>query len=511
MSLQAYRRKRDFGKTSEPAANTHTNNAHRFVVQKHAASRLHYDLRLQVGSSLKSWAVPKGIPYQHGQKRLAVQVEDHPVTYADFEGQIPKDQYGGGTVLLWDRGTFVSLTSSPAKDLKRGKLHFVLNGEKLKGEWYLVRLRTDDQWLLIRAGEDMKPVSQRQDDTSVLSGKTMYQLARKVDNAAKVGRKPLIGFIEPMKAKLSTSPPSGDWLYEIKFDGWRAIAIIANSETRLISRNNKDIGSKFPLLLEALLKLRAEDAIVDGEIVALDTKGRSSFQLLQAHELKEERPPIFFYAFDLLHCDGESLLTVPLEERKARLEKLLPDSDGPLRFSDTLGSEAKPLLAQASKLKLEGLIGKRRRSRYEPGRRSGAWIKLKLSREQEFVIGGYTEPNGARSCFGSLLLGYYLKGDLRFAGKVGTGFNQKALTAIHQTMQDISRVTCPFADLPETKIGRWGQGIGAAELKHCSWVKPMLVCQVKYAEWTTEGKLRHPVFIALRNDKAAREVVRESE
>ena len=508
MSLEAYRRKRDFQKSSEPAAKSHEANGHRFVIQKHAASRLHYDFRLQIGGTLKSWAVPKGIPYQHAEKRLAVQVEDHPVAYANFEGEIPKGQYGGGTVMVWDQGTFEPLTRSPAKDLKGGKLHFVLHGQKLEGEWYLVRLRTEDQWLLIRGGKDMKPVSKRQDDLSVISGKTMTQLASKPD--AKRKRKPLPEFVEPMKAKLIKTSPNGDWLYEIKFDGWRAIAIKGDDETRLLSRNNKDLGAKFPSLLKALSELKAEEVMMDGEIVALDEKGRSSFQLLQAFESEGTDTPLFFYAFDLLECDGESFVAKPLEERKARLEKLIPDSNGPIRFSATLGGDEKPLLAEAKKLGLEGLIGKRQHSRYEPGHRSGAWIKLKLQSEQEFVIGGYTEPQGTRSSFGSLLLGYYQNGDLHFAGRAGTGFTRKSLAALHKILRRISRATCPFVNLPEKERGRWGQGLTTTEFKRCHWVTPNLVCQIRFAEWTKDGKLRHPVFLGLRNDKKARDVIREA-
>ncbi len=510
MSLQAYRKKRDFRKTTEPAAKSDGKSQHRFVIQKHAASRLHYDLRLQVGGTLKSWAVPKGVPYAHSEKRLAVQVEDHPVSYAGFEGQIPKGQYGGGTVMVWDQGTFNPLTKTPAKDLKGGKLHFVLNGTKLQGEWYLVRLKTEDQWLLIRGGEDMKPVSKRQDDTSVVSGKTMKQLAQKESATPQHKRRAPLAFIEPMKAKLTKSPPPGDWLYEIKFDGWRAIAIKDASGVRLLSRTNKDLSAKFPALVEAIPDLKTSEAIVDGEIVALDGKGRSSFQLLQAYGGEASQPPVFFYAFDLLHCDGKGLLSKPLEERKALLETLIPDSSSPIRFSAALGHEAKPLLAQAGKLGLEGLIGKRQQSHYEPGRRTGAWIKLKIENEQEFVIGGYTDPKGSRSAFGSLLLGYYQKGKFLFAGKVGTGFNEKSLTTIHKALRGILRATCPFANLPEKELGRWGQGITLAEFKRCHWVKPTLVCQVKFAEWTTDGKLRHSVFHGLRNEKKAREVIRET-
>ena len=423
MSLREYRRKRDFEKTVEPKGAGSTNgNGHRFVIQKHAASRLHYDFRLELDGTLKSWAVPKGIPYAKGEKRLAVQVEDHPVSYIDFEGIIPKGQYGGGTVMVWDRGAFKALTPTPSKDLASGKLHFILDGKKLKGEWYLVRLRDAKQWLLIRGKSDMRPVTKKMDDTSALSGRTMKALAAgsKVWNSDRSSAKPSVAdvkekrsrpltvkFIEPMKARLVASPPPGESVYEIKLDGFRAIALKQGRQVRLFSRNEKDLREKFPEVVDGIARLSAEEAIIDGEIVALDSKGRSSFQLLQARELGRERPAIYYYAFDLLQLNGKDLRNAPLVDRKARLEELLKKPPDVLRFSASLGGNAARLLKQARRLGLEGLIGKRTDSVYESGRRSGAWIKLKLNREQEFVIGGYTKPEGSRKNFGALLIGCY--------------------------------------------------------------------------------------------------------
>jgi bifunctional non-homologous end joining protein LigD len=517
MSLKEYRRKRNFRKTAEPPAAASRSRTHGFVVQKHDASRLHYDFRLEMDGRLKSWALPKGLPYEKGERHLAVHVEDHPVAYADFEGTIPQGQYGGGTVMLWDRGTYEPLTPSPSKDLKKGKLHFALHGDKLRGEWYLVRLRgEDDQWLIIKGGESMKPVSKKADDQSVLTRRTMKQLARgdRVWQSARGSRKhraavPLPDFVEPMKARPVSTAPNGDWLYEIKFDGWRALALKGGSQCRILSRNEKDFGAKFPEVMESVAELEARDAILDGEIVALDEKGRSSFQLLQAYDLGEKRPPILFYAFDLLQLDGEDLKNRPIEDRRALLEHLLIRPPGVVRLSSTLGSEAEPLLAQARKLGLEGLIGKRRGSAYESGRRSGAWIKLKLIREQEFVIGGYTEPEGTRQFFGALIVGYYRGKDLIFAGKVGTGFNTKLLRALHARFRGMERETCPFANLPMPKGSKWGKAITRAEMKFCHWLDPQLVCQIKFGEWTRDGRLRQPVFLGLREDKDAREVVRE--
>ncbi len=528
MSLKEYTRKRDFQKTAEPPARTAKHPAgHRFVIQKHDASHLHYDFRLELGGALKSWAVPKGVPYAKGEKRLAMQTEDHPLAYIDFEGTIPKGQYGGGTVMVWDQGTFEPLSKTPAKDLAHGKLHFTLHGKKLKGEWYLVRLRQDNQWLLIRGGADLKPVSPRQEDTSVLSGHSMRELSRGdrvwASSATSTHKSPRVpaakkrrvqaarlpDFVEPMMARLTAHVPKGHWFYEIKFDGYRALALKGGSQVRLLSRNEKDFGGKFPELMTALLSLPAQDAIIDGEVVALDPKGRSSFQLLQARELGEERPPLLYYAFDLLLLDGEKLTDLPIGERREKLRHLLRNAPDEVRYSDSLGGNATPLLKQAKKLGLEGLIGKREDSVYEIGKRTGAWIKLKLRQEQEFVIGGYTDPEGTRSHFGSLLVGVYQSKKLIFTGKVGTGFDHKLLGTLHTAFRKIATDTCPFVNIPEKRSGRWGQGVTLAEMKRCHWVKPVMVCQIKFGEWTRDDRLRQPVFLGLREDKDARQVVRE--
>jgi bifunctional non-homologous end joining protein LigD len=319
----------------------------------------------------------------------------------------------------------------------------------------------------------------------------------------------LPAFAEPMKAKLADAIPSGDWMYEIKFDGFRALALRGGSETRLLSRNEKDFGGKFPEVMDAVSRLDVRDAIIDGEIVALDEKGRSSFQLLQAFELGQKRPPIFYYAFDLLRLNGIDLRDLPVEKRKAKLEKLLAESRGDIRYSASLGTDATKILDQARQLGLEGLIGKRVGSQYETGRRSGNWIKLKLHHEQEFVIGGYTEPEGSRSHFGALLVGTYEGEELKFAGKVGTGFNEKLLNTLSGMFKKIPSETCPFSDLPEKRAGRYSQGVTASEMRLCHWVNPKLVCQIKFGEWTRDHRLRQPVFLGLRDDKDPKDVVRE--
>ncbi len=525
MSLKAYSRKRDFKKTSEPRGQLSPNRPRRrFVIQKHAASRLHYDLRLEMDGTLKSWAVPKGVPYAKGERRLAVEVEDHPVSYIDFEGAIPKGQYGGGTVMVWDQGTFEPLSDSPLKELAGGKLHFLLKGKKLQGEWYLVRLRDGKQWLLIRGKNDLLPISKKMDDTSALSGRSMAGLS----NGYGVGRsqepiKPArpashgnsvkssaVLFVEPMKAKfVKSAPRGGQWLYEIKFDGYRALALKSGGGVRLLSRNEKDFAGKFPQLLEAVAQLEVQDVVLDGEIVALDADGRSSFQLLQAYDLGQERPPIFFYAFDLLQLNGKDFKNQPVTNRKAALAKLLKKPPGVIRFSPALSGGVSALLKQAQRLGLEGLVGKREDSSYEAGRRSGAWIKLKLRREQEMVIGGYSNPSGTRNHFGALLVGYYERKRLKFAGKVGTGFDEALMKRLYGKFQSLLIPECPFENLPDKKQGRYGQGVTPAAMERCHWLKPELVGQIQFSEWTRDDKLRQPVFLGLREDKKAGEVVRE--
>lgn len=542
MSLRRYHEKRDFARTPEPrSGKTREAGGRLFVIQKHAASRLHYDFRLELGGTLKSWAVPKGPPMKRGEKRLAMQVEDHPLSYARFEGVIPEGQYGGGTVMVWDIGSFEPLDPHPLRSLAAGKLRFLLSGKKLEGEWHLVRMRSKDEggkqpWLLLRGGSDARPLSARAEDSSVLSGRSLKAIAAASDAAwtpkvagnrgarsvssrgktsspkkapAPRAKKLPVPFFEPMKARLTAAPPEGDWRYEIKFDGFRALAFRDPGGVRLLSRNDKDLAAKFPDIRDAVEKLKDPHTVLDGEIVALDAGGRSSFQLLQAYESGEERPPLLYYAFDLPFAGGEDLRALPLEDRQARLAQLLRRPPARIRLSEPLSGDGAALLEQARELGLEGLIGKRAGSAYEAGRRSGAWIKLKTHREQEFVIGGYTEPEGARSSLGALLVGVYEKKSLRFCGKVGTGFTAASLRALHARMRRLERKACPFANLPEPRAGRYGAGVTAAEMRRCHWVRPELVCQVKFSEWTRDGKLRQPVFLGLREDKDAGDVIRE--
>ena len=555
MGLKEYNAKRNFRQTAEPAGAARKRFAVAkgpfFVVQKHDATRLHYDFRLEMDGVLKSWAVPKGFPTAHGDRRLAVEVEDHPIDYARFEGTIPEGNYGAGTVMVWDLGSYEVSGRDPLKALKSGKLHLTLRGKKLKGEWTLVRMRPREhenkpQWLLLKSGDELPKISTRAEDQSALTRRSMKKIA--TDNDAQwqsnrgkqsAGARPAsrlirpskspeirfkqaedeithsrlpkrkAEFVEPMKAVLVDNLPKGDdWVYELKFDGVRALALKRGKDVQLISRNAKDFTAKFPEVSSALKKLPCKEAVLDGEIVALDEEGRSSFQLLQARELSGERPPIFYYVFDLIQLDGKDLTAVPLLKRKAMVKMLLARAPDTVRFSASIAAESERVLKEMKARGLEGVIAKRRDSKYEIGRRSGAWVKFKWTMQQEFVIGGFSEPRGARLHFGALVVGYYEKKKLKFAAKVGTGFDQKLLKALHQKFQKLIRKDCPFVNLPE-KAGQFGRGLTAAEMKRCTWLTPKLVGEIRFAEWTRDGHLRQPAFLGLREDKKPEEVVRE--
>ena len=480
---------------------------------------------------------------------------------------LAEGQYGGGTVMVWDRGTYeLTPPGDPVEAVRKGKFHLILHGEKAKGEWALIRIRPQNgknQWLLMKTAGGVKPISKKRDDQSVKTGRTMKQIASARDaewqsnrvnekdsfkariakaartaslkkkDESEIGRakpeatpsasprpaqddvlaklpKAKPRFIEPMKPKLvEHAPTTGDWVYELKFDGIRALAIKDGRTIQLISRNEKKLNDRFPEIVQAAADFDADECVVDGEVVAMDEEGRSSFQLLQRTELDGKDALLAFYVFDLLQLNGHSLINVPLTLRKDALMRLIPPSGDVIRFSGALGTDAKTLLPEIQRRSLEGLIGKQRDSVYESGRRSGTWIKLKCVTEQEFVIGGFTPPAGARKHFGALLVGYYDKGNLRFAGKVGSGFDAKLLSSLHKKMRAEERPTTPFTDLPSKQNGEWVQGITPSMMRKINWVNPKFVCQVKFSEWTRDLKLRQPVFLGLREDKDPREVERE--
>jgi bifunctional non-homologous end joining protein LigD len=524
-SLQRYAEKRDFSKTAEPAprpADRAPGSRRCFVIQKHQASHLHYDFRLELDGVLKSWAVPKGLSTEMGVKRSAFQTEDHPLGYFDFEGTIPAGQYGGGTVMVWDIGTYDIIGGNYWK----GDLKLWLSGKKLKGEWHLFRIRSENDkpvWLIAKAKEPAKPLTAKQENTSVLSGRTLEQIAKAGDAvwhsnrdtaekpAPKTSRQKLRAqklpavpdFVEPMTAReVAELPDDGDWLYEIKLDGYRAFGIKHGDVTRLRSRKDRSLALDFPDVIDALATINATTAMLDGEIVALDAEGKPSFQLLQNR--KSSAAAIVYYAFDLISLDGEDWRERPLEERKAKLQEITSGSQ--VRFSASFDGPADKILAGVEEMGLEGVVAKKRRSPYKSGERSGAWVKYKRSPEQEFVIGGYKRGSPVES----LVVGYYDDGKLLCAGKVRQGLNPRNRRELYELFQPLIADVCPFADLPNSRKSRGSEGITAEQMKEIQWIMPRPVAQVSFAEWTAGGNLRHGTFKGLRTDKSAREVVRES-
>ncbi|TWD52133.1 DNA ligase D [Pseudomonas sp. SJZ131] len=533
-ALDDYNKKRDFDATPEPSGavkrkrRTAKAQALQFCIQKHDASRLHYDFRLEIDGTLKSWAVPKGPSLDPQVKRLAMEVEDHPLDYASFEGSIPQGHYGAGDVIVWDRGIWKPI-GDPVESLKKGKLKFELEGEKLGGIWNLVRTHQEGKqkpWFLIKHQDAAaKPEAEfdvvKAQPDSVLSERTLIPKKRKGKTAeAKpveqvpaprkrkgsgtlTGAKkaPLPATLKPQLATLVESAPSGDWRYEIKFDGYRMLARIENGTVQLFTRNGHDWTAKLPAQAQALASLGLESAWLDGEVVAADENGVPSFQLLQNAFESGKSGAIVFYLFDMPYLNGVDLREVPVEERRSALAKVLERSeDEILRFSEDFGEDASDLLASACQMNMEGLIGKRVGSPYV-SRRSDDWIKLKCQQRQEFVVVGYTEPKGARTLFGALLLGLHDKdsGELRYAGKVGTGFNERTLKSIHAQLTPLE-VKKPAVVNPPTGF----------EAKGVHWLKPELLAEVAYAEITKDGSVRHSVFHGLRSDKPAKDITEET-
>jgi bifunctional non-homologous end joining protein LigD len=627
MSLQEYKRKRRFEETPEPPPKVEKQSRHRFVVQRHAATRLHYDFRLEMEGVLKSWAVPKGPSLDPADKRLAMQVEDHPVSYYDFEGTIPEGNYGGGTVMVWDAGTWEPLSPVPvngeyvpgtekeaAAMLTKGDLKLRLKGKRLNGDFALVHIKgrsgsKGNEWLLIKKKDDHVVAGFNIDeyDTSILTGRTMAQIsgdegsaewkssrpasrgkvkaawladaiaradlkkkkavteksaegaegserksfttegtgdtevnkiqkrksqlraadednqlvskskARKSSaNSASSAVKTLPGaeqnpmptVIHPMLATPTAKAfDNPDWLFEIKWDGYRAVAFIEDGRVRLVSRSQNDLTAQFPELGSLPQFVKAERAILDGEIVALDDEGRPSFSLMQQRTgfragkrrlQRREGVPVIYYAFDLLYLDGLDLRRVPLEQRKQLLQdRIVAGGGGVVQFSDHYAEKGLDLFEAAKQRGLEGILAKKRRSVYEE-KRSRDWLKIKITQRQECVVGGYTDPEGSREYFGALVLGLYdQKGRLIHVGQVGTGFDHKTLKEMFARLQPLKTKQNPF----------YGE-IGG--LRKVQFVRPELVAEIKFAEWTHESaeggmKLRAPVFMGLRADKSAEE------
>jgi bifunctional non-homologous end joining protein LigD len=610
MALEEYKRKRRFEETPEPPPKVATKAGNRFVVQMHDATRLHYDFRLEMEGVLKSWAVPKGPSLDPADKRLAMQVEDHPVSYFDFEGNIPENNYGAGTVIVWDVGTWKPLSpvavngkyvpgteAEAAAMIAKGDLKFRLNGKRLKGDFALIKMRgrrpgsKGNEWLMIKKHDDQ--VVEGYDieafDESVLSGRTLEQVAgdagsaewksrptgrgklkaawladavarvekkkqglntedteehrgkakkktsvppvssvfkaspSTAESASKPVKRPMPLKIHPMLAESVEKPFDGeDWLFEIKWDGYRAIAFIDGGKVRLVSRNQNDQTPRYPELKDMAQYIDAKTAILDGEVVALDGEGKASFSLMQQRTgfrpggrraVGNAEVPVLYYAFDLLYLDGYDWRRVPLEERKRKLKDLVLAGDS-VRYSDHYENRGKALFDMAQKTGLEGIVAKKRASFYEE-RRSREWLKIKIRKRIECVIGGYTEPEGSRAHFGSVVLGLYdKKGRLIHVGQAGSGFNQKSLDEISEILKKLETKKNPFFGEVEA-------------LRKVTWVKPELVAEIEYGEWTDGNsssqfsvlgsqsraasgnaggpKLRAPVFLGLRDDKDPKE------
>ena len=504
--LERYREMRDFTITPEPSgkkagrrAAQKKAKALRYYIQRHAATRLHYDFRLELEGVLKSWAVPKGPSLDPGDKRLAMQTEDHPLEYGEFEGVIPEKQYGAGEVLLWDKGVWTPEDSDPLAALRKGRLHFRLDGEKLHGSWILTRTRGDEDrpaWLLIKRND--QAVRHDYDITAERPESVKREEARPKRALAKYGRQKieLPAFVTPQLATLVTEPPhTGHWLYEVKYDGYRMLARLTKRDARIFTRSGKDWTERLPHLARSLKALKLDQTWLDGEIVVLHESGRSSFQALQNAFEAGRDAQIVFFVFDAPFLAGQDLRSLPLEERKRRLARALK-KNASVRLSEHLEGEAHEVLDKACKLGLEGLIGKLADSPYVAGR-TKAWIKLKCRQRQDFVIAGYTAPGGSRTGFGALLLGVHdvPGGKLKYAGKVGTGFDEHLLETITRKLTKLKRPDSPLIDPPREK------GI--------QWVRASLVCEVAYAERTADGILRQASFMGLRDDIPAKSVSEE--
>jgi bifunctional non-homologous end joining protein LigD len=552
--LAEYRKKRDFSKTAEPSGERDVPETGRlrFVIQKHAASHLHFDIRLELDGVMKSWAVPKGPSTDPSVKRLAMQVEDHPIEYNAFEGTIPKGQYGGGTVMLWDQGTYTYDGASPdeAEDViresyRRGDLKVTFFGERMRGSWALVRMKYSregdsgkPQWLFIKHRDEYASTDDIVADnmTSVETGRTMDEIAtgksrvwqsnraekvsktspKKSSPAARVSKSrsdaisQIAKSLEPMYASVGTTVPGEGWTFEPKYDGVRVLAFATPGDVRLITRNGKDKAEQFPEIVDALSALAAKKKkafVLDGEIVALIEGEAGRFQELQSrmhvkesHLIARHRSssPAALILFDIIAADDDVLLREPWKKRRARLLREIGKSTGDqIRITESIEGDGEKMLALARKQGWEGIIAKRVDSTYEPGHRSRSWLKLKIEFRQEFVVGGFTEPRNSRQHIGALLLGYYDRGRFIYVGHTGGGFTGAGLAEMYRKLAPLEQSKSPFEEVPKTN-------------ERAHWVKPKVVVEVKFSEWTSDGKLRQPIYLGTRDDKTASEVGRES-
>jgi bifunctional non-homologous end joining protein LigD len=502
MPLDLYRRKRDFRRTSEPAGTQHEPRSHglSFCVQKHAARRLHYDFRLELDGVLKSWAVPKGPSFDPSEKRLAVHVEDHPLEYGKFEGTIPAGEYGAGSVLLWDRGEWIP-REDPHEGYEKGKLKFELVGEKLRGGWTLARMggRSGEggkNWLLLKERDAVaRPLAE---------GDVLAERPESVaggPSTADAPRAKLPAHLAPQLATLTSDAPAGpDWVHELKYDGYRALCRIERGKVRLFSRSGKDWTHAMAGVARAAAALPVDAAWLDGEVVVVEPDGRTSFQALQNALSSSGGEGLTYYVFDAPFLDGRDLRALPLVARKHALAAALARADAPtrdvIRYSEHVEGGGDAFFRHACRLDIEGIVSKQRDAPYE-SRRTTTWRKVRCQKRQEFVIGGYTAPAGGRVGFGALLLGVNEDHSLRYTGRVGTGFDDRTLRSLHARLKALERDTSPFVAGP------------VKPPKGARFVRPELVAEVAFTEWTGDGQLRHPTFQGLREDKGAGEVVRE--
>lgn len=521
MSLQKYRRKRDFKRSSEPYGSIKKNKQLIYSIQKHAASHLHYDLRLELKGVLKSWAIPKGPSLDNSIKRLAVHVEDHPIEYAKFEGIIPKGEYGGGTVMLWDVGTWICENDDANLAYKKGHLSFILKGKKLKGAWNLVRMKNNPKnWLFIKVN-DKYARSERQYDitqdkpNSVVSRQSLQGITKKFQanlldklkiiekipknmRLNKAKKKAMPHSIHPELATLVKNPPMGnEWLHEIKFDGYRLVCFIKNKKIKFITRNQKNWTEKFKELQLEIQKLNLKSAILDGELVAVNKKNLPDFQLLSNSINAKEKSILSYVVFDLIYYQGMDLSLCALQDRKQLLRKLIPLNNNKLIFSNPIdGSDSNIFFKKACKKSLEGIISKKKLSPYTSGRNRN-WLKIKCSKRQEFLVVGFTPEKGNRHYFASLVLAVHdNKNRLLYCGKVGTGFNEDSLKSVRKLLNKYKTDKVPFKVLP-------------AALSEVNWVVPKIIVEVEFTEWTRAGLLRHPSFKGLRGDKLPNEIIKE--